>query len=65
MGHDLISRTFAPEIFQESRAKIRRGFGITGQHGIVAAFVIAPWVTTLIYFLRLLSLKNFRKFSDD
>ena len=65
MGHDLISRTFAPEIFQESRAKIKRGFGITGQHGIVVAFVIAPGVPTLTYFPRLLSLKNFLKLNDD
>ena len=44
--------------FQESPGKFMQEFGMTGVHGIVAWFVIAPFAIALIYFLLLPPLKK-------
>jgi uncharacterized protein (DUF2062 family) len=50
-----------PELFRkfhESPAKFFQEFGLTGLHGIIAWFVIAPFASGLIYFLLLPPLKK-------
>jgi len=50
-----------PELFQkfhESPVKFMHEFGMTGVHAILAWLVIAPFLTALIYFLLLPSLKK-------
>jgi len=50
-----------PELFRkfdESPANFFREFGLTGLHGIIAWFVIAPFFAALIYFLLLPPLKK-------
>ena len=50
-----------PELFRkfhESPAKFMHEFGLTGLHAILAWLVIAPFLTALIYFLLLPSLKK-------
>jgi uncharacterized protein (DUF2062 family) len=50
-----------PELFRkfhESPVKFFQEFGLTGLHGIVAWFVIAPFVAALIYFALLPLLKK-------
>jgi uncharacterized protein (DUF2062 family) len=44
--------------FHESPAKFFREFGMTGLHGIIAWLVIAPFLTTLVYFLVLIPVKK-------
>jgi uncharacterized protein (DUF2062 family) len=50
-----------PELFRkfhESPSKFMHEFGLTGLHGIIAWLVIAPFLSALIYFLLLPSLKK-------
>jgi uncharacterized protein (DUF2062 family) len=50
-----------PELFRkfhESPVKFFQEFGLTGLHGIIAWLVIAPFLSTLIYFLLLPPLKK-------
>ena len=49
--------------FQESPGKFMQEFGMTGVHGIVAWFVIAPFAIALIYFLLLPPLKKLSQLS--
>jgi len=45
--------------FHESPARFFQQFGMTGVHGIVAWLLIAPFLTTAIYYLLLPPLKKF------
>jgi len=50
-----------PELFRkfhESPAKFMQEFGLAGLHGIIAWFVIAPFLSALIYFILLPPLKK-------
>jgi uncharacterized protein (DUF2062 family) len=50
-----------PELFRkfhESPVKFFQEFGMTGLHGIIAWFVIAPFLTALVYFILLPPLKK-------
>ena len=44
--------------FHESPLKFFKEFGMTGLHGIIAWLVIAPLLTTILYFLLLMPLKK-------